>query len=103
MDDTFNKDLLNLANTASSMPTINPFEYPEIECPECKCKDFLPTMRFRKVPGLLVGESEDIFYPHKVFVCKNCGELSPISVKELEDIMKITKQENKQPASSIII
>ena len=97
-----NDEFLN-SDPISNMPRVNPFEYPEIECDECKCKDWMPVMRFRKVPGLLVGEKEDIYYPHKIFVCRNCGKISPVSQQEIDEIMKITPNAKPKEQSSLII
>lgn len=79
-------------------PTVNPFDYPEVKCDECGCVDFKGSVRFRKVPGLLVGSTEEVYYPHKVYVCASCGKLSPVSKKEIEEISKMSA--NSQPASN---
>lgn len=101
MSNEFNKELVDFANEMASMPKVNPFEYETVKCPECGKEDFIPAMRFKKIPGILIGQKEDAYYPHKVFLCKNCGELSPISKYEMEEIMKMTKQEEKK--SNIIV
>lgn len=84
------KDILG-----GDMPKVNPFEYPIVECPECSCKDFVPCMRFYEIPGLLVGSKENVYYPYKVFICKKCGELSPMSQKEIDEIMSRTLNNSK--------
>lgn len=88
-------DMIDMANAMSSRPKVNPFEYDTIKCDECGSENFTPVMQFRKIPGLLVGEKENILYPHKVFICRNCGALSPMSKEEIEEITKLFKKEKK--------
>ena len=53
-------DMIDMANAMSSRPKVNPFEYDTIKCDECGSENFIPLMLFRKIPGILVGEKENI-------------------------------------------
>lgn len=68
----------NMFGDNSQGGDINPLEYPSVVCSECGSEFFIPALMFRKVPGSLFGQAGNtIQYPMKVFVCKNCGKLSP--------------------------
>lgn len=94
-EDANMNNMIDMANSMGSMPKVNPFEYDTIKCNECGSENFIPAMQFRKIPGLLVGEKEDVLYPHKIFICKNCGALSPMSKDEIDEIAKLSKKEKK--------
>ena len=81
---------------------INPLEYPAVTCTECGSEFFIPVLMFRRIPGSLFGNAgSSIQYPMKVFVCKQCGALSPDDQAVYDDLVE--KAKNKQNTSKIII
>lgn len=46
---------------------------PDFNCPKCKCMHFHQVVRFKIVPGLLVGAPTTQLQPMPVFICVNCG------------------------------
>lgn len=43
--------------------------------PECDNEVFMSVMKFRKVPKLLTGSTEDQLIPVTVFMCTSCGNI----------------------------
>ena len=58
------------------MPNVNPFEYPSVKC-TCGNEIFVPGVIFKDIPGVALGERENVHVPIKIFYCSKCGTLSP--------------------------
>lgn len=58
---------------------INPLDYPEVVCDKCGCTVFTPGLKFRAIPGTVVGQAgQTVYADQRVVVCMNCHELSPM-------------------------
>lgn len=65
---------------------VNPLDYPSVVCPDCGCQTFVPAMVFKRIPGIAVGAgAEEQEVALKVFICSNCGGLSPRDREVLGD------------------
>ena len=81
------------------MPNVNPLEYPTVKC-LCGNEIFVPGVIFKDIPGVVLGERENVQVPIKVFYCKHCGELSQYD----KDLLKLyDKSEQKTEQKSTII
>lgn len=74
------------------LPNINPLDYPTIKC-ECGNEIFTPGVIFKDIPGVAVGEKENVEFPIKVFYCSKCGQLSPYD-------KKLFNQDNKNTVNT---
>lgn len=77
------------SGTQSQQININPLEYPEVICDKCGCTVFVPGVKFRAIPGVVVGQAgETVYADQRVMVCMNCHELSPMDKQALAAIEK---------------
>lgn len=82
---------------------VNPFEYPNEKC-ECGNETFVPGYIVKKIPGMLVGASDEkeVGVPVKVFLCAKCGKLSPADQKMFDEETKSAKAHKINNGSLII-
>lgn len=83
---------------------VNPFEYPNEKC-ECGNETFVPGYIVKKVPGMLVGASDEkeVGIPLKVFLCAKCGALSPTDKKMIKEETKSAKSTKKNEGPHLIL
>ena len=97
------KDIGQGNNIGSSVPNINPLDYPTEVCSACGNQVFIPGVIFKKIPGILMGQgSETVQIPLKVFCCSKCGELSPYDKETLEEHDNV-KEKSEVKKTNLII
>jgi transposase len=47
----------------------------EMKCPHCGSPTFKEVYTIRKVPGLLLGQSKDLFQPFPLIQCAHCRKI----------------------------
>ena len=83
-----------MENVMPQTPTLTIKDTKPVKCEKCGCQIFEATLILRKIPGLLIGEKEDILKSIPVFTCKKCGHLNSDFVPVgLEDEFK--EEDNK--------
>ena len=67
-----------LNNQAGQGPKIDITKTVPIQCDNAECGNdvFMQAMKFRRVPKLLAGTSEDQIVPVQVFLCTACGNIN---------------------------
>lgn len=50
----------------------------DIECEECKNKNFVEVYRIKHLSGLATGTGKDSIIPMPVFACSDCGHINSV-------------------------
>ena len=76
--------------------TLNPFEYPTVECSKCHNITFKKVAVLKEVPGIAVGAGTDkVTIPMTVFACDKCGEILDADKEMLQLGDEEAKKESK--------
>lgn len=84
-------------------PSVNPMDYPTAKCEKCGNTLFKANVIFKEIPGLVVGKTETYYYPMKVFVCTNCGELSPLDKQINAEIERMASAASSETTPDLIV
>ena len=63
---------------AQAAPKIDITKTIPVKCDNTECENdiFMSVMKFRKVPKLLTGSTEDQLVPIQIFICTACGNVN---------------------------